>query len=414
MRLELVCVVALGVGLLLMLGPGGCTPTGVSGGMSLDARLIRVRIVQSADQVTLAATQPPTYHSASDTTDRVLELPRNTAMALSLSGGRWRVGGADLGSGTLTLVPSAVGSVAVNNIAYRGQYRAVPLASGKFDLVNDVDVDEYLMGVVSRELFPTFHESAYQAQAIAARTYALYEKIVPREARHWDVHPDERSQVYGGIPGESAKSRDAVEATRGLVLGHGNPGEERIFKTYFSSCCGGITQAVSDAFPGSPYIEPLRAQNVGPVCSIAPKFNWGPIVITKEELSRRFRLFGVNRNRAEKDMGLVQSVQIEARNAYGRPVRFAIIDSRGLRYSLPCEEFRWAVNTGASDGTKFYSSYIENIINESDRVRFVGGHGYGHGVGMCQWCAEARAAAGVSAEDILMYAYPGAKIIRAY
>jgi stage II sporulation protein D len=57
---------------------------------------------------------------------------------------------------------------------------------------------------------------------------------------------------------------------------------------------------------------------------------------------------------------------------------------------------------------------VDNNNNEPDSVRFLGGHGHGHGVGMCQWCAEARARAGMRHEDIVLTAYPGAKLKRAY
>ena len=68
--------------------------------------------------------------------------------------------------------------------------------------------------------------------------------------------------MYGGMTGETAKSRQAVAQTQGIVLTYG-PGYGVIFKAYFSSCCGGVTQAASDAFPGEPYIPPLAEQSHG-------------------------------------------------------------------------------------------------------------------------------------------------------
>ena len=84
---------------------------------------------------------------------------------------------------------------------------------------------------------------------------------------------------------ETSKSIRAVEATAGIVVAWGSPGQERIFKSYFSSCCGGKTQSAYDAF-GDEYIPPLAEHDRGATCSISPKFNWAPVTIKKDELSR--------------------------------------------------------------------------------------------------------------------------------
>jgi stage II sporulation protein D len=218
--------------------------------------------------------------------------------------------------------------------------------------------------------------------------------------------------VYGGIAAETSKSREAVDATRGIVVAFGPEGREKIFKTYFSSCCGGITQSAADAF-GDPYLPPLSDQNAQSLCNASPRFNWGPIVIRKDELTRRVRLFGARRNRPEKDMATITQVDVHQTNRFGRPVRFVITDARGQRYSLNGEELRWAVNTDASEGTTLYSSFVKTI-NDPDVVRFVDGHGWGHGVGMCQWCAQRRAELKMPHEDIVLTAFQRAVLKRAY
>jgi stage II sporulation protein D len=92
-----------------------------------------------------------------------------------------------------------------------------------------------------------------------------------------------------------------------------------------------------------------------------------------------------------------------------------ITDSRGVQYSLAAEDMRAAVNTDAAFGSALPSSFCRiNGDPNLDSVTFFDGHGFGHGVGMCQWCAEARAQAGQSAEQILLASYPEAKLIRAY
>jgi len=400
----------IGLGLLVV-APWGCSSTGRGTAFStLESRMIRVRLLAGVDQVSFTASMPPLYYSSADPTQRYLNLPTGTAVPVYLSASGWICGRARLGQGQLVFRPARVGSLAVDGKTYRGQYRLVPQGGNRFDVINDVELDDYLKGVVGSELYPDWQPAAYRAQAIVARTYALYEKQTAPE-RHWDVWGDERSQAYRGLGGENPKSVAAVEATRGIVVVYGPAGDEHIFKAFFASCCGGVTQNVTDAFPNEAYVPVLSAQVVGGVCNISNRFNWGPVIISREELTRRIRQWSVAHGRGE--IGLIQSVVIEKRNAGGRPTLFGVVDVRGRKYLLNCEDFRVAANTGAR-GIEFYSSYVENIINDSDRIRFVGGHGFGHGVGMCQWCAEARARMGISAEDIVRYSYPGAKLVRAY
>lgn len=398
--------------LSLLLTPAGCLRPTAQNALQSEDRVMRVRLLQDRQQVALLASAPPVYTTASDPTPRKLALPQGTAITVTLAADGWRVGNTAIGSGVLQLQPSPPGSLVVEGVAYRGQYRLVPVGPGRFDVVNDVDIEDYLKGVVSRELYWNWHIETYKAQAIIARTYALYEKHVPREPRHWDVHADTRSQVYGGIAAETTRSITAVEDTSGVVVAFGPRGEERIFKAYFSSCCGGISQSATDAF-GDVWIAPLSDQNVHGLCSASEKFNWGPIVIPKAEVTRRIRLFGQQRNRPEKDIAAVRSIEIEAVNRWGRPVRFLVTDASGTRFSLRGEELRWAINTDAPKGSTLFSSFVK-VVNDSDRIHFVEGHGHGHGVGMCQWCSETRARAGMRHEDIVLAAYPAARLIRAY
>jgi len=413
-RMLAACASMLIILAVLLCWPCGCSPKTDGTGPALQGQIIRVRLHPAVDQVFIRADQPPIYYTTADSTPRQLDLPPNVSVPVTCSAGQWMVGRTSLGRGELIVRPIVDGSVRVNDKPYRGHYRLVPVGGAKLDVINELEIDQYLKGVLAREVLAGWHEETYKAQAIVARTYALYEKLVPRQApRHWDVYADTHSQVYGGIDAETPKSRDAVNATAGIVLVAGPDGHGKIFKAYFSSCCGGISQSSMHAFH-DPYEEALSEQNVGSLCSASPKFTWGPIVVMKDELTRRLRQWGAGRNGITRDMATLRSIDIELRNRFGRPVRYTLTDSRGARYSLTGEELRWAVNTDASPGTTLNSSFVESIINDSDRARFLGGHGWGHGVGMCQWCTEARSQAGMRHEDILTLAYPRARLTRAY
>jgi stage II sporulation protein D len=402
---------------LLLLYPGGCASHPAVDLGAPTGQVVRVLLAENVDQAQIAAAQPPIYITSSDNIRRILNIHGNTPFTVTLAAAGWKVGGTQVGAGEMVLLPTDAGSFTLNGRRYRGEYHLLPRAGGRFDVVNHVDIEDYLRGVLRSELFADWHDQTYRAQAIVARTYALYERAynekVSATPRSFDLYDDTRSQVYGGIDAETPKADAAVADTRGVVVAYGQSGQERIFKTYFSSCCGGITQSAYYAF-GDPHIDPLGDKNNQSRCMASPKFNWGPVVIKKDELTRRFKAWGAAKNRPEKDIGLITKVEVQQANRWNRPVRFLVTDSAGRRYSLMSEEMRWATNAGnPAEGTTLYSSFV-NVITDSDAIRFVDGHGYGHGVGMCQWCAETLARAGHRHEDIVLDAFPCSTLKHAY
>ena len=325
--------------------------------------------------------------------------------------GFWRIGGVPSGQGELVF-QSAGDPLLVNGSSYRGSYRLVPVGPGRFDVINDLDLDSYLKGVLTAEMPSRWQLEAFKAQAITARTYALYHMKTDGANRSYDVYSDTRSQMYTGVNAETDRTTQAVNETAGVVVAYGPPGDEHIFEAYFSACCGGVSQSASDAFAG-PNIEPLEAQNVGTLCNASPKFNWGPIIISKTELTRRIKTWGATLDNPVKNMAQLERIDIQFVNQYQRPTRFLITDTRGTNYSLTSEQMRNACNADAGDGPKLFSSFCKPVT-QPDSIAFVEGHGSGHGVGLCQWCTEARAEQGLTAEQILTAAFPKAKLKRAY
>ena len=398
--------------LLTLAGPSGCTPKVAPAAPGVPR--VRVRLLEAQAQVTVSTSNAVAIREAPGVSPRPINVPRKQPVPVLRTASGWRVGNLNVEALELTFLPVGEGGhLSINGKPYRGDCRLVPVAAGRFDVVNDLDIDSYLKGVVAKEMLWDWHEEAYKAQAIVARTYALYELKTAGSGRHWDLHPDERSQVYGGIAGESGKSRTAVDATAGVVVAHGPRGRERIFKAYFSACCGGIAQSAADAFGEMPS-EPLSDRTVGNRCNISPRFTWDPVVIRKDELTRRLRVFGAAKGRPEKDMSMLQRIDIAFENRFGRPVRFMLVDDQGRRYHIGGTDLRFAINNGAPEGSRVYSSFF-NPADDDTQIRFVDGHGFGHGVGLCQWCAQAQAAeGGIRHEDIVRDAYPGSSLQRAY
>ena len=156
-------------------------------------------------------------------------------------------------TGTVRLVPARRASVAWGeggpraDQRYRGELRAVP-SGGRLDVVNAVGLEDYLRGVVPREMPVDWGDDAPAAlavQAVAARSYAL---ATMEPGAVYDLFDDDRSQTYGGVASEDPRSNRAVQATRSTVLTYGG----KVITAYFFSTSGGRTENVENVFRGSP------------------------------------------------------------------------------------------------------------------------------------------------------------------
>lgn len=374
----------------LMLGlcmVAGCLTSrqGQNQGIDDSHPTVRVRILSGQDIVTIGGSRQSKSYSPADCNPRVM----------------------------IQSVDS--NAITVNGKPYRGSITLMEV-SGKIDVVNHVGIEDYLKGVVPSEVFASWPTETLRAQAIVARTYALYETRTSYR-KDFDLLPDERSQVYGGMSVEQSASSRAVESTSGLVAAFGKPSRERIFPTYFSSTCGGASQNAIDAFGIKNPVNAIAClntpRNVGTNCNDSPKFSWPDLVIKKDELSRRLRLWGTRENHPLAQLGTLASLDIIALNRAHRPAQFEIIESSGRRFKLKSEQMRQAINTGRGEASILLSSFF-TPVDSGDSIRLTNGHGWGHGVGMCQFCAAAWGKKGVKAEEIVRRSYPGAVVIRAY
>ncbi len=210
---------------------------------------------------------------------------------------------------------------------YRGGLRAVPDAGG-FALVNVVDMEHYLAGVVPREMPASWGDdspAALVAQAVAARTYALA-TMTPTAL--YDVFDDTRSQVYGGRAGEDPRTTAAVAATRGTVLTY----DGRVITAFFFSTSGGRTENVENVFRGSGPLPYLRSVP-DPYDRLSPYHVWpDPPTIDGARLGR---LLGVD--------GPVRDVQIVRRGASPRVSEARITTASGRQTTLTGSAMRTAL-----------------------------------------------------------------------
>ncbi len=139
--------------------------------------------------------------------------------------------------------------VSVDGVAYRGSLRVLVNPRGTLNVVNRIDLEEYLWGVVPAEMGPKRFDAieALKAQAVAARTYAMAHRG-QFEAEGYDICPGPKCQAYGGAAVEDPLSTAAVDGTRGLVLAF----QGQFADALYVSTCGGVTENVENVFSGGP------------------------------------------------------------------------------------------------------------------------------------------------------------------
>jgi stage II sporulation protein D len=172
--------------------------------------------------------------------------------------------------------------VEVGKNAYRGGLLVV--SNGKrLQVVNVVDLESYLQGVVGAEVPSTWPAAALEAQAIAARSYALAKLQTVVTASPFSLYSDSRSQVYGGIAAETPATTKAVRSTGGKVVLY----RGEVATTYFSSSSGGETApGVDRKGRPLPYLAPVT----DPYDSLSPYHDWGPVLVSAKAAGKALGL----------------------------------------------------------------------------------------------------------------------------
>lgn len=287
------------------------------------------------------------------------------------------------------------------------------------DVVEHIPIEQYLPGVIAKELYANWSPEAFKAQAIAARSYALHERQRRlSKGLHYDILSTTQSQVYGGET-DNATAINAVRDTQGLALtwsGH-------ILRAYYSSTTGGRAANARDVWPTTNGMEfnlapPIQASPRDDADAWSPRNRW-TVTRNKADLTKRLTAFGERMGYAIRHIKLVNRIEPSQRNAFGRPTHYKVYDANGKWWELSAEELRVACNTTQGTGleapsptTRVYSS--DFTVESNGNTLVFTGQGFGHGVGMSQFGAEGMARKGATAQEILNHYYPGADLTRLY
>jgi stage II sporulation protein D len=267
-------------------------------------------------------------------------------------------------------------------------------------LVNDVDLEDYLRGVVGKEMSLSKGEEALKAQVVAARTYALYESkmktLATVKGEKFDVYDDERSQVYGGRERETALAARLVDETRGRFVLF----KDRLVKTFFSSTCGGHTEPAVLVLGEGEDIPPLRGTACG-YCTESKYYSW-KAEFSRAELAKK--IWGAS------SVAKVKTVRVTKTLPGGHAQEVGITVEKGVKEHLIEANggFRRRI-----DPRLIRSTLWDSIETVDDKI-VISGRGWGHGAGMCQYGAYKMADLGKTSDQILAHYFPEAGVKKLY
>lgn len=313
----------------------------------------------------------------------------------------------------LLIRPVGNGTLVVRGQPYRGELRVQQAPGGGLTLVNRLDMETYLLGVVPREIgrFDLDIYEAIKAQAVAARTYA-YTYLGRRSQQGFDVYATVEDQVYGGAGAENETVNRAVRETSGEILAYNG----RPITAYYHSTCAGHTAAIDEVWNNAPVPYLVAVRDVDPSGQAydrsSSRFSW-TVRWTHDQL------VGIlNRTLADSLRGRrisrIEDMRITERTPSDR-VRAMRIQTDAGTFTVGKDRVRWILRPTA-ETTLNSSKFTIDVSRGGGRVSEVvaNGGGWGHGIGMCQVGAMGRARAGQDYRTILRTYYPGTQIQKLY
>jgi stage II sporulation protein D len=282
---------------------------------------------------------------------------------------------------------------AVFQSKYEGNVRIIKASNGKFAAINTLGVEDYLKGVIGREMSPGGPIEALKAQAIAARTHAMFSAEDSLGAPY-DLVAN-ISQAYQGIDRRTRRVQDAVDATRNEVISY----RGTLVPTFFHASCGGHTASIEEVWKQT--VQKAASSSAMPpsvycsACAATAHHQWQADV-THSSFTKKMKSWGAK-------IGELVRVEVMGRTASGRVSQVRLIGSHGNE-TISSEKLRSLI------GYNVLKSGFFEVEKTSGGILFKG-EGWGHGVGLCQFGAQRMAERGATCRQILAHYFPGSKIV---
>ncbi|MBO4852674.1 MAG: SpoIID/LytB domain-containing protein [Schwartzia sp.] len=274
---------------------------------------------------------------------------------------------------------------------YRGTILLLLADDGTITVVNEVKLDDYISGVISEEMSPDWPAEALKAQAVAARTFAVY-SLGKHDDDGYDVCATTCCQVYGGVGSESPEGLRAVSATRGEIMTYQG---KAIYAAFYASS-GGMTAGSEEAGGTAlPYLQAVRDPQDG----VAPNRHW-QVSMSPRELASKLAAAGVS-------VGTLKAIELtplelgkSAADRYpsGRVKNIRFIGTT-QKIDVAGPKLRWIVGLPSTLFDIRYGTEKKTDPNTKGKIEITNpnavivfdGYGRGHGVGMSQWGAYGMA-----------------------
>lgn len=346
------------------------------------------------------------------------------------------------------------GVIEIDGAQYRGGAE-ITVKNQKLQLVNIVRLDNYLYGVISREMSPSWPAEALKAQAVCARNYAV-QNLNKHKEQGFDLCNSVDCQAYSGMKPEGPSSYIPVDSTAGQVLTY----DGKIAELYYSASVGPRTEDVKNVWGNEvPYL--VSVENYYEDIENIPNGIWTG-TLTKEEATTIMRNKGY-------DVGEVTSIKATEYSDAGRVLKLEVTGTNGTKvfereacrtiFNNITKSQMFTVKGDSESGVDYpnifvtdgqdtaeqqidrvvmltsdgsamlsgtviyttngvyqqdYSAAASETMGESSNVYTFSGYGWGHGVGMSQYGAKGMAEAGCTYQEILAHYFVGTTLESVY
>lgn len=337
---------------------------------------------------------------------------------VSVSGNTVKVNGKAVGNTALIRPKSSGATFSALGQSYYGGLKVIA-RNGGMRLINEVGLEDYVAGVLPYEMSPSWPQAALEAQAVAARTYALH-NMANAKGQDYDVTPSTDYQVYKGSQGENTTTRSAVRHTQGMVMTYGG----QAINALFHSDGGGYTEDAINVWGNDlPYLKGVKDYSTH-----ASTRSW-LITTSRKDLEAKLRAAGKNVGTLKKiDLTPMKKAPLSTsdRGVSGRVKQATFVGSskkitltgEQLRsiFGLKSTLFDFYVNHKPSVKERAGRSY--HTFSKKNDVVYILGHGWGHGLGLSQWGAYEMAQQAPTDKEyykaILHHYYTGIRLEKWY
>lgn len=340
----------------------------------------------------------------------------------------------------LTIMPADDGFISANGKKYRGGFEFLDSGEGELAVINYISVDDYVKGVVPREVSASWHEEALKAQAVCARNYSI-SNCNKHSTSGFDVCTTVHCQVYGGMAAEYASTNEAVDATSGEYLMY----KGKLAETLFFSSAGGHTGDSVHVWGNAiPYLSGVENNFENP--NENPRYSWS-LTMSAEQITKILKDKGY-------EIGDITSIKTKTNDKTGQVYELTVVGTEGNKTYKNDSTRGWlgsdvlysqfytvtpissanksGITAMSAKGTSTIEGFFAIDGNEKNHTvtspiialsstkqttldtgiqsyRF-DGRGWGHGLGMSQFGAKGMADKGYTYDEILAHYYPGTNL----